>query len=307
MAVVYRVDEQFDRSLLAGSSCAFGVFDGVHLGHRFIVDEARRSAREAHAPCLVLTFDVDPDEVFCPGAVKKLMTNERRIEALSELDVDGVVVFPFTREFASQEPAVFVDSAFGGYMPACIHVGFDFRFGARAAGTVEDLKRFGASGGMAVFGHELFMFGGEPVSATRIRGLLARGDVSGANKLLGHPYSVTGIVQKGRQQGRDMGFRTANMQVPDVLRALSDGVYAAYATIDGVRYKAAVSVGIPPMFEGDSTANVEAHILDFDGDLYGTAVKVQFIEWLRPMMTFPSVEVLIETVMGNIDWVRKNL
>lgn len=307
MAVVYKVDESFDRSMLAGSSCAFGVFDGVHAGHRFIIGEAVRCARETGARAFAITFDVDPDEVFRPGCVKKLMTNEHRIEALSRLDVDGVVVLPFSRSFASQEPEKFLASAFSQGVPAFMHVGSDFRFGARASGTVATLAAFGSGKGMQAFGHELFVMDGAPVTATRIRGLLAQGAIAEANRLLGHRYEIEGVVRMGRQEGRDMGFRTANLAVDDVVQALGDGVYAAYAHVGEDVYKAAVSVGIPPMFEDEATANVEAHLLDFEDDLYGRAVTVEFVEWLRPMMKFPSVEELIETVMGNIAWVRANL
>lgn len=293
--------------MLAGASCAFGVFDGVHAGHRFIIGEAARSAREMGTRSFVITFDVDPDEVFRPGCVKKLMTNERRIDELTRLDVDGVIVLPFFLSFAALEPDAFLASAFSGGVPACMHVGADFRFGAKAAGTVETLAVFGKKRGMKAFGHELYMMDGAPVTATRIRRLLAEGRIAEANRLLGHRYEIEGVVRAGRQEGRDMGFRTANLAVPDVIQALGDGVYAAYAHVGEDVYKAAVSVGIPPTFEDEATSNVEAHLLDFDGDLYGREVSIEFVEWLRPMMKFPSVEELIETVMGNIAWVRSNL
>ena len=307
MAAVYRAGESFDRSVLAGSSCAFGVFDGVHAGHRFVIGEAVKSARETCSPSFVITFDIDPDEVFRPGCVKKLMTNERRIEELSRLDVDGVIVLPFSREFASQEPRAFLEATFPCGAPAFMHVGFDFKFGAGASGTVATLEEFGAARKMAVFGHDLLVMDGAAVTATRIRALLAQGRISAANRLLGHRYEVEGVVQEGRQAGRDMGFRTANLAVPDVIQALGDGVYAAYAHVGDDVFKAAVSVGIPPMFEDEATANIEAHLLDFDGDLYGRAVSVEFVEWLRPMMKFADVDELIDTVMGNIAWVRANL
>ena len=293
--------------MLAGASCAFGVFDGVHAGHRFIIGEAARSAREMGTRSFVITFDVDPDEVFRPGCVKKLMTNERRIDELTRLDVDGVIVLPFSLSFAALEPDAFLASAFSSGVPACMHVGADFTFGAKAAGTVETLAVFGKKRGMKAFGHELYMMDGAPVTATRIRRLLAEGRIAEANCLLGHRYEIEGVVRAGRQEGRDMGFRTANLAVPDVIQALGDGVYAAYAHVGEDVYKAAVSVGIPPMFEDEATSNVEAHLLDFDGDLYGREVSIEFVEWLRPMMKFPSIEELIDTVMGNIAWVRSNL
>ena len=160
---------------------------------------------------------------------------------------------------------------------------------------------------MQVIGHDLLQIEGAPVSSTRIRALLADGKVEQANDLLGRRYSVSGTVRKGRGDGRDFGFRTANLHLAQQLRCLADGVYAAYAAIGGKRYKAAVGNGIAPTFADESQANVEVHILDFEGDLYGRIIEVEFVAWLRPMMTFPSVDELIQTVLGNINWVRQNL
>ncbi|WP_165173011.1 riboflavin biosynthesis protein RibF [Adlercreutzia sp. ZJ242] len=304
----YRAKD-FDASLFAGASCAFGVFDGVHAGHRFIIGEAVRKARELGARAVVVTFDRDPDEVFAAGELRKLMSNEQRLQALCELEgVDDVVALAFTRDFAALEPEAFLERAFGGtHVPAALFVGRDFRFGARASGDVGVLERWGARHGMLVAPHDLLELDGAPVTATRIRGLLQEGAVGQAARLLGAPYRMAGVVQPGRGEGRDMGFRTANLHVPDELRALGDGVYAAYAHVGGMRYKAAVSVGVSPTFEGKALANVEAHILDFSGDLYGDVVELEFMSWLRPMMTFATLEDLISTVNGNIAWVRENL
>lgn len=325
MAAIYRFDEvcptsacgadgvgeddavRFDAALLAGSSCAFGVFDGVHEGHRYIIARAVAAARKAGARALIMTFDIDPDELFGRHDVKKLMGNEQRINALAALDVDGVVVVPFTRAFAALEPEAFLDCALGGHVPASIHIGCDFRFGSRARGTVEDLRRWGAKRAMTVDACELLSSDGAPITATRIRGLLAQGAIREANALLGHPYSVVGEVKRGRGEGRDMGFCTANLHIAQSQRALAEGVYAAYVQIGGETYKAAVSVGISPTFSESAQANVEVHVLDFSGDLYGRCIEVRFVHWLRPMMTFSSTEELISTVMGNIAWVRDNL
>lgn len=305
----YKVGDDFDWSLFAGASCAFGVFDGVHAGHQFIIGKACAKARELGSRAIVVTFDRDPDEVFAAGGLRKLMTNERRLQRLSALEgVDAVVAFPFTRDFAALAPEPFLDRAFGdAHAPAALYVGFDFRFGAHAAGTADVLARWGARHGMQVMPQELLKLDGAPVTATRIRGLLQEGKVDEAARLLGARYRMAGVVQPGRGEGRDMGFATANLCVPDELRALADGVYAAYAHVRGARYKAAVSVGVSPTFEGVAHANVEAHVLDFAGDLYGDEVELEFVSWLRPMMAFPSLDELVSTVNGNIAWVRENL
>lgn len=307
MAAIYRVDDSFDATLFKGASCAFGVFDGVHIGHRFIIGEALSGKRDAGAPVCIITFDIDPDELFRPSSLKKLMGNDARIAELAALPVDAVAVLPFTQAFAALDPLSFLEYAFCGHVPASVHVGRDFRFGSHAAGTVADLMAWGAPNGMQVCAYELLVQDGETVSSTRIRHLLKTGEVRAAADLLGRPYSLGATVVPGRASGRDMGFRTANMHIDDMHRVLGDGVYAAYADFDGKRYKAAVSVGVSPTFKDEATANVEAHILDFDGDLYGRFVELSFVEWLRPMMTFDSLDELVSTVTGNIDWVRSHL
>lgn len=305
--VISRNDPAFDEALLDRASVAFGVFDGVHEGHRFIIGEAVNTAREEGRASAVITFDIDPDEVFAADRLKKLMTNEARIAKLAELDVDAVVVLPFSREFAAQSPEDFLNACFGGGVPSHIHIGSDFHFGKKAAGSVADLEQWGAARGMTVHGHELLAEGGRPVTATRIRGLLAEGEVAPAAELLGRPYALSGTVRPGRGEGRDFGFATANLEVPAELLAVGEGVYACYVLVDGERYKAAVNVGVAATFADESTANIEAHILDFDRDIYGQSIQVEFIEWLRPMRTFASLEDLIATVESNITWVRENL
>lgn len=305
--VISRDDSSYDEAFLAGASVAFGVFDGVHEGHRFIIGEAANTAREEGQRSAVITFDIDPDEIFAADRLKKLMTNEERIAKLAELPVDAVVVLPFSCDFASQSPDDFLQACFGGGVPSHIHIGSDFHFGKKAAGSVADLEQWGAVRGMAVHGHELLAEGGRPVTATRIRGLLSQGEVAPAADLLGRPYALSGVVRPGRGEGRDFGFATANLEVPPLLLAVGEGVYACYVIVNGARYKAAVNVGIPATFADTAKENIEVHILDFDEDIYGQDIVVEFIEWLRPMRAFESTDELIATVMGNIAWVRENL
>ena len=307
MAKVYNANlENLDGlSCLAGSSCAFGVFDGLHKGHVSLVEHAVAVAQEAGTASVVLTFSIDPDELFTGERLRKLMPNSRRIEALAQLGVDYVVVLPFTRAFAALAPEDFLGTVFA-QPPAVLHVGRDFRFGNKAAGTVATLEEWGGAHGMRVCAHSLVEVGGAPVTATRIRALLAQGAIQEANELLSTPYSWEGTVEQGRQQGRDLGFRTANLNIPTPLFALGEGVYGAYAHTPQGRYKAAVSVGAAPTFE-DATATCEVHIIDFEGDLYGSTLRVEFRHWLRAMRKFSSIDELVETVMGNIQWCRDNL
>lgn len=292
--------------LFEGASCAFGVFDGVHRGHAYLLDQAKRAARNSGGRFIALTFDIDPDERFHADRLKKLMSNRQRIEFLGQR-ADIVAVLPFTERFAGLSPQAFLDATFSGSVPASVHVGSDLRFGCRASGTVDDLQLWGELHGMDVCVHDLLQVEGAPITSTRIRKLLETGCIDQANGLLGHPYTLEGMVRKGRGEGAGMGFRTANIIVPDLLRVLGDGVYAAYGIVDGKRYKAAVNVGVAATFADAATATVEAHLLDFDGDLYGSSIVLEFVHWLRPMRKFDDIDELIATVTGNIEWVRDNL
>jgi riboflavin kinase/FMN adenylyltransferase len=293
--------------MLDGSSCAFGVFDGVHTGHRYLLGEAQRTALDSGGASIALTFDIDPDEMFHADRLKKLLGNADRLRMLSESGVDAVCVLPFTREFAAESPAAFLDATFGEHVPAFLHVGRDFRFGSCASGEVRDLERWALRSGTEIYAHHLVSADGKPVTATRIRLLLQKGDVEEAAKLLGYPYTLHETVHPGRGEGREFGFRTANLDVPNMKRVLAEGVYAGYATVDGVRYRAAIAMGKSPVFEARGSADCEVHILDFQDDIYGQDIRVEFHARLRPMIDFASVDELIATVKANIAWVREHM
>ena len=295
-------------AVLKNASCAFGVFDGVHLGHRFIIGKASSEARRREESCVIITFAEDPDETFRPDSLKKLMSNQHRLRVLDSLGANYVLVLPATKGFFALSPKEFMDRVFGNNAPASLHVGKDFRFGAHAQGRVSALKEWGAPHDMSVCGYDLLQLEGAPVTATRIRSLLASCDIAQANRLLGSRFALEGIVETGRGQGRNMGFRTANVTIPASHYSLGEGVYGAYAVTEASRrFKAAVSVGGAPTFGSAAHANIEAHILDFDQDIYGQNLRLEFAAFLRPMIVFSSTEELIETVMGNIQWCRDNL
>ena len=307
--MIMKVDDAFQAcSILEGAVCAFGVFDGVHRGHRFIIEQAIEDASRRHARCVAITFSKDPDEVFRPDALKKLMSNEQRLRTLDGLGIDAVLVLPANRDFFALSPQAFMEDVFLANPPAALHVGADFRFGVHAEGDVAVLRAWGLSHGMAVRQHGLFSLDGAPVTATRIRSLLAAHDIVQANKLLGSMFALEGIVETGRGEGRNMGFRTANVTVPANLYSLGEGVYGAYAVTEaGQRCKAAVSVGGAPTFGEAAHANVEAHLLDFNDDIYGQCLRLEFAAFLRPMIVFESTAELIRTVMENIRWCREHL
>lgn len=189
MAQTLYLDDASDRSFFDGSSLSFGVFDGVHRGHRYLIGCARDTAFATQGKSIVLTFSIDPDELFAKDRHVKLLSNQDRIGMLASCGVDYVAVLPFDREFAALSPEAFLTWTFKGSSPRYIHVGEGFRFGSRASGTVEDLERWGGPIGTQVCAHKLLEHGGQPISATRIRGLLSESDVRQAETLLGRSWS----------------------------------------------------------------------------------------------------------------------
>lgn len=291
--------------------CAIGVFDGLHLGHQALLEAAAEDAASRGDKLVVVTFDHDPDELFCPDLVHKLLTNAERLGKLEE-QADDVLALPFTRELASLEYDVFLDYLLG-LLPGlkAIHVGTNFHCGAHASGGIPEITAWGLAHEISVVAEPLLDYEGEAVSASRIRALLAAGDVKTAAILLTRSFALTGEVIHGDGRGRSLGFATANVEVDGSLAMLGPYVYAAYALLAGKRYKAAVSIGEPPTYSpADQEFNpffFEAHLLDFDEELYNQQLTLEFIENLRPMRKFDNQEELIATVMGNINWVRENL
>ncbi|NLG10616.1 MAG: riboflavin biosynthesis protein RibF [Coriobacteriaceae bacterium] len=288
--------------------CAVGVFDGMHQGHQFLIDQAVTEARQRNLPSMVVTFDCDPDELFLPNEkVKKLFSNADRLAWLATRDLDYVLIIPFRDELAKTEPRQFMDHMFTTVVrPKSIHVGQDFRYGHKASGKVADLRKWADAHQCCVHAHILVCDNGLPVTATRIRDALAQGRLDEANALLTRPYYVRATVVRGREVGRELGFPTANIATTQPYATIADGVYGGYVYVDDVPYKAAISVGAPATFQGVGPT-IEAHLIDFEGDIYLQDVKVAFVEKIREMRSFESVEQLKETVMANIAWARDNL
>ncbi|MDR3307966.1 MAG: riboflavin biosynthesis protein RibF [Coriobacteriales bacterium] len=288
--------------------CAVGVFDGLHQGHQFLIGEAVREARERGVTATVVTFDRDPDELFLPaGRVRKVFSNEDRLAWLATCGVDYVLVIPFTQTLARTGPRQFLDEVFTGALtPVSVHVGSDFRYGRKAAGEVGDLEAWATGNSCAIHAHALLCEEGLPITATRIRDALEDTRLDEANELLTRPFYLRAQVVPGRRVGQSLGFPTANIVPSASSVTLGDGVYGGYVYLNGDVYRTAVSVGVPATFEG-VPATIEAHILDFSGDLYDHEIKVAFVKHLRPMHAFSSPQELQKTVNANIDWVRTNL
>jgi riboflavin kinase / FMN adenylyltransferase len=283
------------------SAIAIGVFDGMHAGHRAIVRRTQEAAASAGSRTVVISFDPHPNVVVRPEHAPLMLTSvEHRAEVLAALDVDALLVLPFTRELSLLSPEEFVEAVLVERLhAAAVVVGANFRFGHKAAGDVALLRREGERHGFTVDAVELV--GGEhPVSSTLVRALIAEGDVAAAAIALGRPHQVEGPVVRGDGRGRGLGYPTANVAVPERMAVPGDGVYAGWLRrADGTRLPAAISVGTNPTFDGVER-RVEAYALDVDIDLYDEMVAIEFVSRLRGMVRFDSVEGLVQQMSRDV-------
>lgn len=286
---------------------AIGVFDGVHIGHRALIADTVEYARQKSLYSAVLTFDRDPDQVIAPGqAAPQLLSLEDKIDIIASIGVDFVLVVPFSVQLAAASPEEFLHTVvMKAFVPEAILVGRDFRFGRNASGTVDTLRSFGSEHGFRAIAHDLVMVGGIPVSSTRIRRLIADGDITMATRLLGAFHRVRGKVVHGKGQGGSLlGIPTANI-LPRPNSALpADGVYSGRARVGEKSYQAGISVGISPTF-AESTQSVEAHLLGFDGDLYDADITLEFMSRLRAHERFDTLDALADAIRADLQHVRE--
>lgn len=290
-----------------------GAYDGVHTGHRLVIDRVRRVAAEQGLESAVVTFDRHPAAVVRPGSAPKLLTDmDQKLELLAETGVDYVLLVHFDEE-RSQEPAEeFVREVLVGCLDVkAVVVGHDFHFGQGRKGNVGLLQDMGAEMGFDVTGLRLFSGGldRDPISSTRIRKLLAEGAVGEAASLLGRPHQVRGKVAHGDERGRLLGFPTANVSLPEYIALPADGVYAGwYRRPDGIRRPAAISLGRRPTFYSEHGLQLlECYLLDFDGDLYDEPAQVDFVAHLRDQARFESAQALIDQMARDVATTRRVL
>jgi riboflavin kinase/FMN adenylyltransferase len=287
---------------------AVGNFDGVHRGHQALVAAAHARARATTGACVALTFDPHPAQILQPDRpLRRLMSEEQRAECLAALGVDVLAVLPFTRELAALSPEDFAEKVLAGRLGAkAVVVGEDFRFGRARAGDVAVLHDLGRRLGFEVVPVPAVLHGGLPVSSTRIREALLAGDVGAAASLLGRPYFVEGTVVRGEGRGRTLGIPTANLAVLNEILP-KGGVYAARVGPPGQALRpAVVNLGRRPTF-GGGDPTVEAHLLDFEADLYGQRLRVAFERRLRDERAFPGKEALVAQIHEDLAAARAAL
>jgi riboflavin kinase/FMN adenylyltransferase len=291
-----------------------GAYDGLHHGHQSVISEVRKMAAARGAHSAVVTFDRHPATIVRPESAPKLLTDhDQRIELLEMTGVDAAVVLPFDEAQSQESPLSFIERVLVKCLRTeCVVVGDDFHFGRNREGNVALLREIGHSYGFDV--EPMDLVGrqdgiDEPISSTAIRRALAGGNVELAGLMLGRPFEARGKVVAGDERGRLLGFPTANVEVPNRVCLPADGVYAGwYERPDGTVHQCAINLGRRPTFyEHADSSLLEAHLLDFDGDLYGEQAKVRFVDFLRSERKFDGIEALIAQLQQDIAHARRIL
>ena len=289
-------------------SLAIGFFDGVHLGHASVIQQARVVANDGGGETWVLTFDPHPRVVLQPETAPPLLSpSDRKLHLLDEQGVDGCVLMTFNRDLASQSPADFLD-LLRGSSPTLTHVavGRNFHFGHDRAGSPALLSELLGAHGIEVRVADSVSWDGTPISSTRIRHAIHGGDLAAAAAMLGRHYTVSGVVEHGRQGGRELGFPTANVKHEHQVLP-PHGVYAATASSAGYDHPAVLNLGCRPSIEESQETLLEVHLLDFEGDLYGQELSVTFRDYLRPERGFSDSRALAEQISRDVEQARRVL
>jgi len=277
---------------------ALGFFDGVHLGHQALLKACRHLAERYGCKAGAVTFTTHPDGLVSGKTPALLTTNEDKIRLLTAYGMESVLALPFDKKLMTTPWTVFLEQMLEKDAAGFV-CGDDFRFGAGGSGTAEKLAAFCEERTLpfAIVPEQLA--DGERISSTRIRVCLEQGDMAQANRLLGHPHTLSGQVISGKQLGRTIGVPTANLLLPTELIAPKFGVYATKVTVDGKIFAAVTNIGTRPTVEGEGVT-VEAHLLDFAGDLYGKEITVAFYDFLRPEQKFANLDELKAQIAEDI-------
>jgi riboflavin kinase/FMN adenylyltransferase len=292
---------------LRAPAIAIGNFDGVHAGHRRLLERARSAAALHGGEAVALTFDPPPARFLAPHLAPRLITTQaRKLELLAAAGIDVCVVEPFDRQLADLSPQAFARDVLAGALGARhIVVGYDFTFGSRRAGNTEMLRQLGDQLGFTVEVVDPVAVEGVVASSSRVRSFVGDGNLAGARLLLGRDFEVDGVVIRGAGRGRTLGVPTANL-APETELLPPLGIYAGWVEIAGdpAHRPSAVSVGTNPTFEVAGQLSLEVFLLDWDGDLYGKRLRLAFVERLRGERRFPDADSLMQQIRRDIEDTR---
>ncbi len=291
------------------SVVAIGIFDGVHRGHQKILARAREIAHSLSLPVIALTFHPHPTAILAPSKQPALLLNiHSRVELLEKFGAEDVEVITFSKEFSALSPSAFIEDILLGLLNAAhVVVGENFSFGARASGSISDIRKYIEADAVALLHDEH-----GPISSTRIRHHVAEGEMEAARVLLGRPHFLQGEVVHGEKRGREIGYPTANLEQLIGMAIPPDGIYAGYLYVESDRLPAAISIGtnptFPPSYPGERPRQVEAYALDRDDlDLYGQRASIEFLSFLRPTIAFPGLEPLLAQMAADCAQVKRVL
>lgn len=286
---------------LPSSWVTIGIFDGVHLGHQRIIKALVAGARAEGVPSVLVTFEPHPAKVLAGIDLPCITTLDEKVATLNELGVDHVLALRFTKELAATSPVEFLEQLHRATGFSQLLNGYDFALGKNRAGDNASLSEIGAKMG---FGHQVFQakqLEGAILSSTRLRASITDGNVAFANRAMGRSYQITGEVYHGDGRGKSINIPTANVRVPQGKVLPRTGVYATTVVIRGRRYAAVTNFGMRPTFVDNAPEpRLEPHILDWDQDLYGEEITVEFVEFLRPEIKFNGVDALLEQIQRDI-------
>jgi riboflavin kinase/FMN adenylyltransferase len=304
MRVIYSLQ---DAQLTEDSVVTIGAFDGIHRGHRTILDGVRQAALDQERASVVVTFFPHPGIVLGRADPFYLTSTEEKIVLLNAIGIDMLVIMPFTLEMSRTRAADYVSMLIDHLRMREMHVGRDFALGYKREGNIDFLTRLGRERGFVVRVIDPLVNGGTAISSSGIRRLLREGDVAQAAAWLGHPFRLSGTVVQGDGRGRTIGVPTANLEVWQEHAIPANGVYACWAWVGNLKFKAAANVGVRPTFTDQAARTVEAHVLDFDRDIYGVNVALDFVMRLRDERRFPDFETLVAQIRRDIVTTRKVL
>lgn len=281
-------------SSISSSVCAatIGAFDGVHRGHRFLIDSVKTVAMREHCSSAVVTFATPPQQVINPEFRPQLIsTFEEKMELLAAMGVDKCIVLDFNKQLAGYSAQQFMrDILKNQFGVAHLVIGYDHRFGHNRSEGFSDYVRYGKEMGMTVESVSAFQWQGRIISSSVIRQLLLDGDIDAANDALGYPYYIKGVVSEGHQVGRTIGFPTANVRLDNNDKIIPKvGVYAVRVEIDGIEYNGMLNIGNRPTVDNGDDISIEVNIFDFDKDIYRSPIKVSFIKYIRPEQKFANI------------------
>jgi riboflavin kinase/FMN adenylyltransferase len=295
------IDDLSKANLSAPSFVTVGSYDGVHIGHQHLLKQMKRAAAQAGCLAVMVTFHPRPQAVLAPDRpVTYLTMLDEKVALLEGLGLDLMTVLRFTREMARTSAADFVAGLVTHLKMRQLWAGADFALGRNREGDIPRLRQLGETMGFQVAVVEPFVQGGDVVSSTRIRALLAVGETRQVTALLGRYPSLVGQVTAGARRGRRLGFPTANLSIMAERVIPADGIYACFAWVNGRRYPAVSSIGVRPTFS-EREHTVEAYLLDFSGDLYGLDLKLEFVERLRPEMRFETLDALVAQIRADVE------